>query len=380
MSNYPIFKELIPIDIPLERLYLDPNNPRFTDMSWDYIPDKDIENDYVQENTSIKLEQEFAVDSLIMNMEINGFLPIDRVIVRQFAENKYVVLEGNRRICAAKLLLKKAKSNSKISEEVAQSLNVIPCLQYTGRDSFASWIFQGLRHITGIKEWSAFNKAKLLVTLMDEENLSLTEVGKRFGLTPFGAGQWARGYYAFNQATISSDYINEVDEKSYPYFQELFSRSSTAIREWLGWNEEEKKFLDDLHFNEFLGWLYPRFKNGSTDESDLADIKGDWNQRFVQRSNDIRTISFLIKEDKSEFESFRTEGDLQKAYTRAVQKKYAEEEKENSDPVNEVFESIRICTKALENIPLKVFKDSITKQKLEDAIRLLENAILMVKE
>ena len=28
----------------------------------------------------------------------------------------------------------------------------------------------------------------------------MSEVGKRFGLTPYGAGQWVRGYYAFKQA------------------------------------------------------------------------------------------------------------------------------------------------------------------------------------
>ena len=42
---------------------------------------------------------------MVDNIQINGFLPIDRVIVKKFAENKYVVLEGNRRICAAKNIM-----------------------------------------------------------------------------------------------------------------------------------------------------------------------------------------------------------------------------------------------------------------------------------
>lgn len=122
-----------------------------------------------------------------------------------------------------------------VSQAVLTSLADIPCLEYVGTEQDASWIFQGLRPITGITEWSAFNKAKLLVEQMEEEQVSLTDAGRRFGLTRFGAGQWVRGYYAFKQAKEESDYVREVDERSYPYFQELFSRSSAPVREWLAY-------------------------------------------------------------------------------------------------------------------------------------------------
>lgn len=90
-------------------------------------------------------------------------------------------------------------------------------------------------------EWSAFNKAKLLVEQMEENELSLTQVGKRVGVTSHGAGQWVRGYYAFGQARENSDYINEVDERSYPFFQELFGKTSAPVREWMEWDEETSR-------------------------------------------------------------------------------------------------------------------------------------------
>ena len=49
----------------------------------------------------------------------------------------------------------------------------------------------------------------------------------------------------------------EVDERSYPYFQELFRRSA-AVRDWLEWNEEETKFKNVLNFNEY----FQQFRNG----------------------------------------------------------------------------------------------------------------------
>lgn len=369
METYPIFKELVPIELPIENIFLDPNNPRFVSMNWDHVSDERIAEEKVQKNVIRKLEEEFSVDRLVMNMEINGFLPIDRVIVREFSENKYVVLEGNRRVCAAKLLINKFNENpDSVSNEIIESINSIPCLIYTGSNGEASWIFQGLRHILGIQEWSAFNKARLIVTLMEDENLSLTEVGKRFGLTPFGAGQWVRGYYAFKQAKESSDFLREVDERSYPYFQELFSRSNASIREWLRWDEVQKRFDDELNFNEFISWLYPRSQEEFDESIDQTTILGDWKNRKILNRDGIRSLSFLYSKSPKEFELFRTEGNLEKAYTIAIQKVYEDEIKKQANPTEELFESIDVAIKNLENIPFRVIKDSDQKERLLDKL------------
>lgn len=227
-------KELVDAKISLDEIYLDPNNPRFTSLKWDDIPDQQISDASIQVATKRKLEEEFSIYKLVNNIQINGFLPIDRVIVKKFAENKYVVLEGNRRICAAKNIMELYKGNpEQVEESVVDSLKEISCLIYTGSERQPSWVFQGLRHIIGIQEWPAYNKARLLVQLMEDENLSLTEVGKKFGLTAYGAGQWVRGYYAFIQAAEESDYTQEIDERAYPYLQEIFSRSNPVFKDWL---------------------------------------------------------------------------------------------------------------------------------------------------
>lgn len=160
-------KELVDAKISLDEIYLDPNNPRFTSLKWDDIPDQQISDASIQVATKRKLEEEFSIYKLVDNIQINGFLPIDRVIVKKFAENKYVVLEGNRRICAAKNIMELYKGNpEQVEESVVDSLKEISCLIYTGSERQPSWVFQGLRHIIGIQEWPAYNKARLLVQLM----------------------------------------------------------------------------------------------------------------------------------------------------------------------------------------------------------------------
>ncbi|MGE5491526.1 MAG: hypothetical protein ACM31P_09620 [Actinomycetota bacterium] len=368
MSLLALTNQLSPVDVALEQLYLDPNNPRFVDSEWQLVPEDRIADTDVQEKISKLMMERHSVGRLLMNMEVNGFLPIDRVIVREFAEGKYVVLEGNRRICAAKTISSYGNDTTKVSDEVKNSIQTISVLRYTGGDVNAAWIFQGLRHISGIEDWSAFNKAKLLVEQMEEDDLTLTEVGRRFGLTAFGAGQWVRGYYAFKQAREESEYISEVNEQSYPYFQELFSRSSAEVREWLEWNEEEKRFKNPINFNEFVGWLYPR----QTDEEGEATGRGNWDARKIARRDDIRDIAQLIREEPELFQQFRNNGQLEQAYSQALTRKFEREAREKSDPVREVFEQIRGCTKSLENLPLRVVKTPALKEELDQLIDALK--------
>lgn len=253
-----------------------------------------------------------------------------------------------------------------VEESVVDSLKEISCLIYTGSERQPSWVFQGLRHIIGIQEWPAYNKARLLVQLMEDENLSLTEVGKKFGLTAYGAGQWVRGYYAFIQAAEESDYTQEIDERAYPYLQEIFSRSNPVFKDWLQWNDTEYKFKDNLKFNEFLSWLYPRNEENVLDG---VEVRGNWDNRLIKRSNDIRIISFLLRESISDFEMFRADGDLEKAQNSANTRKYLE----SQDPSTETLEKIKSCTKALDDIPFKLVRSR--KEELSDLLEKLSDKV-----
>lgn len=362
---------LTSVEIPLTSIFLDPNNPRFTEAAWDYIPEVDWNKEDVQEAAQRRLVGDFGIEKLRMNMEVNGFLTIDRVIVKKFGEGKYVVLEGNRRICAAKMISEIALDGSTVSASVLRSLINIPCMEYIGTDTDAAWVFQGLRHISGIVEWSAFNKAKLLVEQMEKEGLSLTQVGRRFGLTPHGAGQWVRGYSAFNQGRDSSDHINEVDERSYPYFQELFGRSSAALREWLEWNDELYKFENKLNLDEFISWLYPRFDH---DESN-GTKKGDFERRRIARRDDLRQLSELFVRHPEFFDQFRNGVTLEACYALALTKQHEQAAKKTADPLADLFGAVQICIRAINNIPFKAMKDPEIEAKINEQIASLQTAI-----
>jgi hypothetical protein len=369
---------LSPIDLPLEQIYLDPNNPRFVGSDWQYVPDNDAIKDAPQLKAMQRLLEDFDVRKLKSNMEVNGFLPIDRIIVRKTSTTSYIILEGNRRICSAKLIKEYTDSGEKISPEVLETLKSIPVLEYTGENdnNEASWIFQGLRHITGLVDWSAFHKAKLLVEQMTRDSVSLTEVGRRFGLTPFGAGQWVRGYFAFAQAGEDTEYRDVIDERIYPYLQEIFGRSSIPVRVWLGWDDSEYKFKENANFNEFVGWFYPA--EPSDDDENPIITKAAWERRFISKRDDIRQIAFLIHTSPKEWLSFRQDGDLEGAYSRAMLAKYEKENDENVNFAENLFSQISKCSSLISNTPIAVLKNEEMKKKLDDLINNLKESIKLV--
>lgn len=365
--SYALGQDLSEENIPLDRLFLDPNNPRFIGSDWQDVPDEKTREPAIQQEARRRLIERFDVEKLRLNMEINGYLPIDRVVVRRLSDEAYVVLEGNRRICAAKELKRIADRDDSIHEDIRESVARIPTLVYLGNDQEAAWTFQGLRHITGINDWPAFNKARLLVTKMEEEGLSLTAAGQRFGLSAFGAGQWARGYYAFQQVETETDYAEEIDERCYPFLQELFGRSSIAIREWIDWNEDDNRFRNTLRLNEFAGWLYPKPENPETDGT-----RGEWESRRLTVRDDLRRLSVVYRQDRDAFEDFR-KGDLdvESAYSKVLKKQY----EQSLDRVEEVFESIAKCRKVLEDVPFKLVTQAALRARLTEALCGLKNAV-----
>ena len=259
------------------------------------------------------------------------------------------------------------------------TLREIPCLEYTGDDENhnAAWIFQGLRHISGMRDWSAFHKAKLLVEQMESEDLSLTEVGQRFGLTPFGAGQWVRGYFAFRQAKSDTEFGHVIDDRIYPYFQEIFGRSSIPVREWLEWDDTNYQFKNIANLNEFVSWFYPKSSDDGSDAADSVD-QNAWDRRIIGKRDDIRQMGFLINEAQKEWTDFRQNGDFESAYSRAQVEKY-EEKNRDVDFAGNLFSSIEKCAKLIENTPLTVLKNAELKARLDELVGRLKAAIDMLE-
>ncbi len=103
-----------PTKVSLDDLMLDPNNPRcvVTLELKATVPDTEVETH--QEKLLKAFDQTgdsefFSVKDLLDSFEKVGYQPIDKIVVRALPRNKYLVLEGNRRVSALRILRKDSR-------------------------------------------------------------------------------------------------------------------------------------------------------------------------------------------------------------------------------------------------------------------------------
>src|SRR5262245_29754210 len=102
--------ELAPIRVPLAKLLLDPNNPRFLEEHAARVPEEDFADSGVQNTAAVRMGS-YRLDELEQSITTNGWQPVDMIFVRQLVKlpGHYVVLEGNRRLMALRNLRDKNK-------------------------------------------------------------------------------------------------------------------------------------------------------------------------------------------------------------------------------------------------------------------------------
>ena len=252
--------------IDINRIYLDPNNPRFWDKSnVKEYPDKRITDDKVQTTTSEKIKSH-GIEELRDSILRNGFLSLDRIVVRPIPDKKddYVIVEGNRRF-AALSMLREEISNGTVNEEgideeylekLHDDTNYLDILIYQGgKNHDISWLLQGIRHISGIRAWSPAQRARLVAQQVDDNGLGFKAAGQTFGLTAQAVGRLYRAYKGLDQMKNDDEFSSKAQNEYFTLFEE--SIRNRAMRDWLGWDHESSRFEDEDNLKQFYAWISP---------------------------------------------------------------------------------------------------------------------------
>ena len=162
--------------LSIENLKLDIKNPRFSYQSTKVMNQTEI----------IKyLVANHAVYELAKDIAINGYLLNEEPIVCKEGET-YVVLEGNRRVAACKILLNPYKYlSSQRAKELTKydKLNdKLTCYIAPNRRDADILIFN--KHTgTPLQKWDKVSQDAFLVNLIKTENLSVEEVAYKLNVT-----------------------------------------------------------------------------------------------------------------------------------------------------------------------------------------------------
>lgn len=308
-----ISEALSPIEVTLDQLLLDPNNPRFAELGDSYyiVPESRIPEKGVQRDAFDKMKKDrFDVVELRDTIKTIGYLPVDRVILREWdgptisGKKLFVVIEGNRRIAALKWLLELHETGREtLSENQLSNFTHIPAL-ILNEDlvpESTRLVLPGLRHVSGIKEWGPYQKAKAVYELR-KSGQPPREVAQSLGLSTQAANQLWRSYLALEQMGNDDEFGELVKPSMYSYFEEIMKRPN--VRGWLDWNDDTGAFMDETRRKELYSWI------AGESVDDYSDIRGE---RKLPEAKSIRKLSEII-DDPVAMARFRsTDGTLENA-------------------------------------------------------------------
>ena len=328
------------INIPLGNLELDETNPRLA-----------REHTKVTQLDLLKiLYDEFDLEEIAYSMSENGYFDEEPIVVvpkslpKSFnpeifknidelqvelqnlltsKDIKFIVVEGNRRTAAAKLLLDKSL-RIKIdvdgdfpvprNKTIEEDLKIIPSIFYYQRADISPYL--GVRHIAGILKWEAYAKAVYLAIRIEEEakrrkgniDQSIKEVQRQIGDRTDTIKKQYMCYKIVEQAEEDTDFDTSESKKRFSLV--TVALNSPAIRNYIGVPSYKEADLSNSlvpikklqNLEKLFTWI---FGNGKDAKPILTDSR---------RISD--TLAPVLADDKSR-EYLEKYGNLFDAYERS---------------------------------------------------------------
>jgi hypothetical protein len=198
MSTAPIIKS-----INVDALHFDYKNPRLIEY--------DITSRTTEDEILVILWEAEDVQELVQSIAASSYFPTEALIVVE-ENDRYVVIEGNRRLAAVKVLRSPelAKAHEwdvpKISKAEREKLGELPCIIWTRE---GSWRSLGFKHINGPAKWSSFAKSAYIAEVHRNYGVPLDQIASQLGDGFKTVQRLYRGFVILEQAEKSKVYDRE---------------------------------------------------------------------------------------------------------------------------------------------------------------------------
>lgn len=250
--------------VPVKHLRLDRDNPRLASEDTDVSPTELIRI----------LWTEMAVDEVALSIAANGYFPEEPLFVipetsgrADPEKDKFIVVEGNRRL-AAVLLLRDPLLRKQLrvelpalDEKALKKLDRLPVSIYKSHREL--WEYLGFRHINGPKEWDAYSKAQYVAKVHEQYKISLPEIARRIGDQHYFVKRIYRGYLLVQQAETQANFSREDVSQNRFSFSHLYTAASQKeFQDFLGIEAETSLKPNPVprsklsRLKELMQWLY----------------------------------------------------------------------------------------------------------------------------
>jgi hypothetical protein len=248
----------------VDDLFLDPLNPRVGRHNLGpAVPQKEI----------LEMVEDWALDELARSyLENGGFWLQEALLVVQeplYDGHELVVVEGNRRLAALKFLklANEGQPTSARWRKLAESAEIpeglfekVPYILLASRKEIQAYL--GFRHVTGIKQWDADEKAYFIAKMIDEQGMNYEQVMRMIGSTTPAVRRHYLAYHALLQ--IESEVEDYDRDRAEDSFSLLYMALETeGAREFLQIQVEREPPIEKLipasnleNLKEFAVWLF----------------------------------------------------------------------------------------------------------------------------
>ena len=205
------------------------------------------------------------VKELVLSIAASGYFPHEPVIVSR-EDDSNVVIEGNRRLAAVKLLRQPALGKDfnaripRISRERKESLAQIPGLLSTREDA---WRYLGFKHVNGPAKWGSYAKSQYIADVHRKFGVPLDEIAKQIGDTHNTVRRLYRGLMVIEQAERLGAFSRDDRWRGHFAFSHLYTGLQyPGIGEFLALESTSDEIQDPVpqqkqdNLRELLIWIY----------------------------------------------------------------------------------------------------------------------------
>ncbi len=264
------------LEIELKSLWFDERNPRLP-IRLQGETDENKIIDYMVKYGNIV--------ELMLSIAEMGYSDAEPLLVVREADGRYIVVEGNRRLAALKLL--NNPGLTKIRQQAIKNVileakfkpEVIPCILYANKEDVLDYL--GYRHITGVKDWGALEKARYLDQLykIHIQNTQLDKIyqklAKIIGSRTDYVAKLHKALKLYERANDRAYYGADIKEEDIQFSWLTTALGFRGISEYIGLSgttDASLSSLEEEHFKKIFTWMFYPGKAVIREVREISDL------------------------------------------------------------------------------------------------------------
>jgi len=262
--------------LPVAELHFDRENPRLAEYG--------VTPQTTEDEVLTILWDAMDVSELVQSIAASGFFTHEPLIVAKEG-GKNVVIEGNRRLAAVKVLLNDSLPKDKgwdvpaLPKAARDRLKSLPVLISSRKET---WRYLGFKHVNGPAKWSSYAKAKYIADVHRTYKVPLADIANQIGDRHRTVQRLYRGLMVIEQAERERVYDREDKFRPRFAFSHLYTGLDyDGINGFLKLKSENEEAEDPVPKNrlkelgEFCVWLFgsTKLKKAPVVESQNPDLR-----------------------------------------------------------------------------------------------------------